>query len=192
MPRDIDSGLDELGFAVSPVTADTAGAIYDQGRLDREGDRYGAGWRMPNATELATIQLNTQIASLPQNIQDAINSGQLSPQYSTVQVGPGRDKEDVPNGITGFSSNGPNGGYYTYDLQGNNLGYHEPNRGGGGFFDKVFGGIGDFISDPSRATTNFFENPGVKEAAIAAALAYGIDPTLFGGGLSKGTNGAYV
>jgi hypothetical protein len=66
--------------------------------------------------------------------------------------------------------------------------------GGGGFFggifDKIGSGISDFVSDPAKATTNFFDNPGVKEAALITAAAYGL-PALseLAAGTAAGTAG---
>ena len=178
MPRD--------NIFEAPITASTPGAIYvpDDFSGGRRGFTEGY-WRMPTAAESAASSLSAQMAALPQNIKDAIAAGQLQPQYSTVNIGGRNGEGPVSNGITGFTSNGPNDTYYTYDLAGNKTGQHQVQRGGSGFLggilDKIGSGVGDFLFDPARATTKFFENPGVKEAAIIAAIANGIDPTIFGG-----------
>jgi hypothetical protein len=52
------------------------------------------------------------------------------------------------------------------------------NSGGNGFLNQLASGVSDFFSDPAKATTNFFENPGVKEAALIAASVYA--PELLG------------
>ena len=61
---------------------------------------------------------------------------------------------------------------------------------GPSLWERVGNAVTDFIEDPSKATTQFFENPGVTEAAIIAAIVNGVDPTIFGGagaGTAAGT-----
>jgi len=70
-----------------------------------------------------------------------------------------------------------------------------PNKGGGGWLDSFLGNplgtiantVTDFVKDPAKSTTQFFENPGVKEAAVLAALYAGL-PGLEAG--AAGTAGA--
>lgn len=175
MPRD---------YEAPTINASTPGAIFVPGEQRGRGSTAGY-WRMPTAEESAAASLKKQMDALPQNIKDAIASGQLLPEYSTVKTGGGRTGEAVVNsGITGFTSAGPDDTYYTYDLAGNKTGQQQVQRGGGflgGILDKIGSGVGDFLFDPAKATTKFFENPGVKEAAIIAAIANGVDPTIFGG-----------
>ena len=155
------------------VTASTPGAVWEP---QSGGPRGDVGhWRMPTVEESAAAKLKAQQAALPANIQAAITSGQLIPQYSMTSTGNGRNGAgEVASGIASFTSPGPNDTTYTYDAAGNKTGQFQNQHGGGGFFDRIFSGVSDFIADPSKATTNFFENPGVKEAAIAAAMYYGI------------------
>jgi len=112
-----------------------------------------------------------------------MNLGQLIPQYSTVSTGAGRGGQvSVNNGITGFISPGANDTTISYDLFGNKTGQTQNQHGGGGFLgdliSSVGSGVSDFLSDPAKATTNLFENPGVKEAALIAATIYA--PELLG------------
>ena len=147
---------------------------------------------------MAAAKIQSQINSLPADIQAKITSGELFPQYSTSQIRQGREVEEGPSELTGFTSNGPDGSYYTYDLSGKQTGQVERQGGGGGFLggilNKIGSGVSDFISDPSKATTQFFENPGVKEAATVAAMYYGIPMLTEAAGLgaagAAGTLGA--
>ena len=198
MPRDIDQGLDEFGFAlpaVPKVTADTPGAVWQPTYTENRGNsktETGGYYRLPTPQERGQATL----AALPQDVKNKIAAGLLTPTFQSVRTREGRGGEGYEeNGdLVGFTSPGANNTYYTYDLSGNVTGQQQNPSGGGGFLggilDKIGSGVSDFISDPSRATTNFFENPGVKEAAIIAAIAHGVDPTIFGGTAGAGAAGA--
>jgi len=158
---------DEWG-EIKPITGSTPGAIYVPETSKRDG--Y---WRLPNDEEIAVSNYQREFNSLPANVKAAINAGtlQISPKYATV--GPGNDRRTVDSGIEFLYAPAGGNAYYKYDTTGRYLGQDQFSSGGGGFLgnilDKIGGGIGDFISDPAKATTKFFENPGVKEAALVAA-----------------------
>ena len=170
------------------ITADTPGAVFDE-----SNPRRGGYWRMPTETEIGAKNYQQQFDALPANIKAKIASGELQIQATTAQVGPGHDRSTIETGIAGLTAKAPNGGYYTYDTSGNYTGYNAPS-GGGGFFNNLINSIGsgvsDFLSDPAKATTNLFENPGVKEAALIAATIYA--PELLGelGELGAGADAA--
>ena len=178
MARGRDDAFDQ-----TQITAYTPGAVFEPYADGGQRGSNGGYWRMPTVAEQADISLNAQIAGLPQNIRDAMNLGQLIPQYSTISTGGGRRGEATANnGITSFISPGPNDTTITYDLAGNKTGQTQNQHGGGGFFNNLINSIGsgvsDFLSDPAKATTNLFENPGVKEAALITAAIYA--PELLG------------
>lgn len=56
-----------------------------------------------------------------------------------------------------------------------------------GWVQKQVDSVSDFVADPAKATTQFFENPGVKEAALIAAAAYGIPALAEASGLGAAT-----
>lgn len=190
-----NQNLDRNDRPTMKITENTPGAVYVPLGSNQE---YGDYWRAPTDAEVAGAKLQSQINQLPADIQAKINSGELFPQYSTTRVGRAQDGEDVPSGITGFTTNGPDGSYYTYDINGKKTGQIQNQSGGGGFLggilNKIGSGVGDFIADPSKATTQFFENPGVKEAATVAAMYYGIPMLTEAAGLgaagAAGTLGA--
>jgi len=105
MPRDIDSGFDELGFATTPQAV------------------------MPTAQERGQAALD----ALPQHIKDAIASGKLTPSYESVRVRDGRGGEgyEANGDLRGFTSLDPNDIETSYDLAGNVTGTRQVDRTGG-------------------------------------------------------------
>lgn len=177
------------GGSTMQITASTPGAIWEPESGGRRGNE--GHWRPPTIQEVSAAKIEYQTASLPADVQAKIKSGELTPQYSTTATGGGRNGQgEVISGITGFTSPGANDTTVQYDLSGGKTGQFQNQHGGGGFFDRIFSGVGDFIADPSKATTQFFENPGVKEAAVAAAMYYGIPLLTEAAGAGLGAAGA--
>ena len=73
-----------------------------------------------------------------------------------------------------------------------------PSTGGGGWLDSFLGNplgtvantVTDFVKDPAKSTTQFFENPGVTEAAVLAAIALSAGAAGGAGAGAAGTGAA--
>jgi len=151
------------------ITASTPGAVLDPGNSRR--DPY---WRMPTEAEKAKASYDAAYAALSPALKAKVESGQLRLDIIESNVGGSHNSEMAPSGIRGFTA--PAGGdmLNVYDINGNLTKQVNAHGDDGGFFDRVFSGVGDFFADPAKATTQFFKNPGVTEATLAAAALYGM------------------